>query len=296
MRAVDEDEVGLAARRETADIAAPERPGAPHRGGVEHVRRAGVAGILGDDPGEVRDQAHLVEHVVRVDVGADAHVDARLEVAPEMVERDAAAGEDRRAVGDRGAALGQAAHVRARAVPVGPGVVVQEDPVTHDGPLGEHAEVVEPLDRRHPAAAGDLVELRQRLRRVRVEAQVAPHRLGVSVPQQLRRAGIDLRRAEHAEQAPARVPSRGLDLGERLLQAALARRRVPLVLDAVAVPGQPAPRPEHRGDADPQARGAEEVEPALARQGEIADGGDARERQLGERHPVGGAGTLRVGP
>ena len=56
-------------------------------------------------------------------------------------------------------------------------MVVEEDPVAHDRALGEHAEIVEPLDRRHPVPAGDLVEFRQGLRRMGVEPQVAPDRL-----------------------------------------------------------------------------------------------------------------------
>ena len=87
----------------------------------------------------------------------------------------------------------------------------------------------------------------------------------------------------HAEEAAALVLLGALDQGEGLGHRLLAGGRVPFVLDHMAVLGEPAGGAEHRRDADAHAALGQQVEPAGMRHGEIGDGGDARQQQLGQR-------------
>ena len=80
-------------------------------------------------------------------------------------------------------------------------MIVEEDGVADDGALGEHAELAEPGDRRHAMAARDLVELDDRLRRMRLPGQVAGFRFGEGVAEQAFGASVDLSRDHHAGEA-----------------------------------------------------------------------------------------------
>ena len=74
-----------------ASSRAPERTRAANGRRVKYVRHGDAARTLRNHTPDVRSKPHFVEHVVRVDVGANAHVDPATHVAPEVVQRDAAA-------------------------------------------------------------------------------------------------------------------------------------------------------------------------------------------------------------
>jgi len=93
---------------------------------------------------------------VRERVRADAAGDARVHVAAERVERDAAPREDGRAVRDLRARGGEAREV-VRVRPVDLRVVVEEYAVRDDEVGAEQPDRIEPLDRRPAMASRDLL-------------------------------------------------------------------------------------------------------------------------------------------
>src|SRR3546814_3123731 len=82
------DLVGAGTDGEPADVVAAQRTGAADRGGVEDVGGVQVVDGLGDGAGDGADVAHLLEEVVRIGVGADAHVDALADIAAKGLERE----------------------------------------------------------------------------------------------------------------------------------------------------------------------------------------------------------------
>ena len=173
MGAVRDDDVRLAADCEPPDVVAPERPRAANGRRVEYLGHADAARTLRNDAPDVGSKPHFIEHVVRVDVRADSHVDAAPHVAAEVAQRDAAAREYGWAMRDRRAASRQGSKIIGLR-PVRPGVMIEEDAVTDDRARREHAKRVQPFDRRLAVPADDFVKLRQRLRCMGLIGQAAP--------------------------------------------------------------------------------------------------------------------------
>ena len=143
---------------------------------------------------------------------------------------------------DRGTRARHALEV-ALARPADPAVLVDENAVRYRGAIVEHAELVEPFERRLAVARGHLAKFDHTLRCMDLQRRVTRLRGLDARLQQLRGAGIDLRRRQHAEEPPALVPPRGIDHAQRLRHRVSSRRLVPLVFDAMTIAGEPAGRP-----------------------------------------------------
>ena len=135
---VQEDDVGLVARRNAADLVEAQRPGATDGGCVQHLLGAQPAGVV--RPLHVRHHGGAVHGLVHVEIvgavgriGADAEIDAELHHAPGIGNARSQTHVARRIVGDRGAVIGQPTHV----------VVVEPDAVG-DGEI--RAEQAQPVD------------------------------------------------------------------------------------------------------------------------------------------------------
>ncbi len=113
-----------------------------------------------------------------------------LQVAAERLHRDPAPGEYPDAMGDTRSGIGQQRQIVA--VVLCPGGAGDDDDVAEDVPFGKEADLVQPLDGRHPVAPNHLLELiggltgMQRQRHLHAVGSLAAH------PQQLFGAGIDL--------------------------------------------------------------------------------------------------------
>ena len=160
----------------------------------------------------------------------------------------------------------------------------------------QHAQRLQPFDRRLAVAAGDLVELDHALRRMQLHSDAALGRRVIAVADQIGGAGVDLRRAQHAGNAARRVLRSIIDHIERALHGLLAGGLVPLILHRMAVLRGPGGGTVHRAQHRAHAGRGHIVGPALTRAGQVGDGGDAAFQQLAHRHHTGGAGRIRVEP
>ena len=249
------------------------------------LRHADAARTLRNDTPDVGSKPHFIEHVVRVDVRADAHVDAAPHIAPEVAQRDAAPREYGWAMRDRRTAARQRPEIIGLR-PVRPGVMIEKDAVTDDRARREDAKRVQPFDRGLAVPADDFVKLRQRLRGMGLIGQGAPGRFAERVAKKALGAGVDLCGADHAREASSGIGLRFVDLSQRRLESLIAASFVKIVFHDEAVAREPAARPEHRRDADPQARARKNVEPAFGRQREVAEGRDARQQDFGKRDAI----------
>src|SRR4029077_16677658 len=157
MGAVHDHDVRLATDRQPPDIVAPESARAANGRGVEYVCDADAARTLRNDTPEVGSKPHFIEHVVRIDVRADPHIDAAPHVTPEVAQRDAAPREYRWAMRDRRTASRQGLEIIGLG-PVRPGVVIEKDAVTDDRARREDAKRVQPFDRRLTVPTDDFVK------------------------------------------------------------------------------------------------------------------------------------------
>ena len=291
MAAIDHREVGLAAHFQPTDIVATDQPRRAGSGGVEDLLGCGAGEVAGHQPPGDHRHLHLVDEIMREGVGAEAERNARVHVAADMVQRDAAAPEHVRAMRHARTRGDQPAEVVGLR-PVQPGVVVEEDAMGDDGALGQHAEIFQPLDRRHAVAAGHLVELDHALGCVNVHGDAAVHRLLVGGLDQLGGAGVDLRRAHHAGD-----PARGMGVGlvddlDGPPHGALAGGLVPVVDDGMAVLGGPGGRAVHRAEHAADAGRRHVLDPAVAGHGQVAIGGHAALQHLVDGEAHGRAGAL----
>src|SRR5687768_880405 len=87
--------------------------------------------------------------------------------------------------------------------------------------------------------------------------------------QKLRRAGIDLRRAQDPPNAIAVAAVVLLDEVDRLLQTLPAGGFVPCILYGLAVSGEPAPGAKARSDIQPQAAPARTLHRVIAEAAEL---------------------------
>ena len=247
MAHVDQREVGLAARRQASEVGPAQHLGAADRGRLESVPRRAHLVVHGDGAGEVADQPHLIEHVVREGVGADADRDARIHVASDRVHHHAAPREDGRAVRDRGAGVAQPLEVVGVRV-VDLRMVVQEDAMADDEVGPQHADRVEPFDGRLAVAMDHLVELDDGLAGMGLHRQAAPSGLLQRLLEEALAAGVDLRGADHAGEAAARMLRGLVERCHRGLESLLAGLLIPGILNGVAVLGVPDALPHHRTD------------------------------------------------
>ena len=114
--------------------------------------------------------------------------------------------------------------------------------------------------------ANNFMKLRQRLCGMDLIRQIAFVRLAESVAKKALGAGVDLCGADHARETSAGIGLRLVDLSQRELESLIAASFIKIVFHDETVAREPAARPEHRRDADPQSRARKNVEPSLGRQ------------------------------
>ena len=270
MAGVDHDEIRLAARREPADVVAPQRPRAACGGRLEDVAGGEIGHRFTDDARAESDHAHLVEHVVGIGVGPDPEVDPGPPVAAEGAQRDPAPSEHGGAVGDGRAGLGDAGEVLARG-PVQPRVMVEKDCMAEDRVLAERAHVGQEADRGPAVAPLHLVELGDALGDVGLERQVALDRVVVGVAQGVGAAGVDLAGIDHAAEPAAGMLGGEVDDGAGARERLSPGRVVPLVLERVSIAREPSRIPESGGHHGADAAVGQGVEPFVIGRGEIGD-------------------------
>lgn len=117
---------------------------------------------------------------------------------------------------------------------------------------------------------------------MRLIGQAAPVRFAEGIAKETLGAGVDLCRANHAREASSGIFLSLVDLSQRRLESLIAASFVEIIFHDVAVAREPAARPEHWRDADPQSGARENVEPAVCRQREVAESGDARQEDFGK--------------
>ncbi len=100
---IDDDDVGLGAGREPADVRASDRMRAAQRRRLEHLRGGGSLEVAARDLAEIGGVAHLQDHVAGIGVGAERDVHAGLAVALPVVEEAPAPCHVDRAMRDRAA-------------------------------------------------------------------------------------------------------------------------------------------------------------------------------------------------
>src|SRR5262249_42583775 len=92
--ALPEDQVGLGARRDAAEVVTAEGAGAGEGGRVEDVGGGGRLGVALDDLRHHGGPAHRLDDRLRIGIGAERHVHTGAPVACEGFHRDAASRED----------------------------------------------------------------------------------------------------------------------------------------------------------------------------------------------------------
>ncbi len=142
----------------------------------------------------------------------------------------------------------------------------------------------EPFDRRLAVAPEYLVELVDALCGVELERQVVVAGVVVGVADQLRRAGVDLGRTDHAAE-----PAGGVLVGECnelacLVETLAARGEIPVVGELVAIAREPPRIAEHRRDHGAHPRFRQRIQPAVEGKRQIDHGRDAAHEEFGECH------------
>jgi hypothetical protein len=210
-----------------------------------------------------------------------------------MLQGDAAAREDGRAMGDVGPGRGQAWEVVAGR-PMQPGMMIEKNGVADDRVRTEHPQCLQPFDRGLAVSPHDFVKLDDALRRMNLQWQPAFASRGRAVTQQRLAAGVDLRRTKHAGEPARWVLAGPVDRAQCPVEPRLPSRLVPLVAHLSPVCRVPPPRSVHWRDPSADAAFTERVEPVLALGGKVAKGGDAALHQLTQRHLVGCLPALGV--
>ena len=100
--------------------------------------------------------------------------------------------------------------------------------------------------------------------------------------QQLRRAGLDLRRGEDAAETAGGVGFGGIDGFERPGEGLAAALGTPAEIEAVAVLHMPGRLAEAGGDIGARAAFGQRRQPAVVRAGDIDEGGDAAAQEIAQ--------------
>ena len=141
-------------------------------------------------------------------------------------------------------------------------------------------------------ATDHLPKLGDRLGGVDLQGQASFLGEGMGVAQQVLGAGVDLRRRDHAGQA-----SRGMLKGQvegltGLFEAGWPAIRIaPIILQGMAVAGEPGGVAKGRRDTGADAAVGQQIEPTVEGGGEIDHRGTAASQQFGERHLDAGRGA-----
>ena len=116
-----------------------------------------------------------------------------------------------------------------------------------------------------------------------------------AVAQQIRRAGVDLRRGDDPGQPSAWVSPGFPDQPQRRVEAATTGGLVPAVFQLPAIVHVPARGGIARCQKDAHSPARREVDPAVVGAGDVHHAGDAGQHHLAERHLLAGHARLGVG-
>src|SRR5215470_8295860 len=272
---VEEDDVGLGSRGETAEIVSSEGAGASEVGGVEdgHGRRRLV--VLLEELAGQRGRPHLGQHVEGVDVGAHDHVDAGGAIAVEALQADATAGEAGGGVHDGGPGGGEDLEVAA--VRIGGSAVagqVHGGGQQHGG--AQHALVPEEGGRGLAGGAHGVEELEHLLAEVHGESHAEPRGERARVAQEPRGGVVELVDGDDAAHAAIRSAVVLLDEGGGGFKSTKTGRFIHDAVETAGVVEEVAAAQNHRRVIDPHTEGARLFHHGRAR---VRSGG--RERDHG---------------
>src|SRR5260221_5263280 len=124
-------------------------------------------------------------------------------------------------------------------------MVIQENAVADDGVWPQRTQRLQPFDGRLAVATHDFLELDDALGGMDLEGEPALARRLRGIGDELRRAGIDLSRADHAGEPARRVLLCAVDEAECAFHRFPAGLLVPFIAHSMAVARSPAPSAEH---------------------------------------------------
>ncbi len=171
-----------------------------------------------------------------IGVGAECQVDPERAITLERFERHAHLGVLVRRVDHRDAAVGQELQIVGVGV-VAPGVIVVEHAVSEARARLQEADRVQELDRRLAVLLQDVVELALIHRGVQLHRDAQVVRPPPGLPQEVRRAGVELAGIEHGLDTSVVGAVVLLDVRDGALQPGDAGGLVPFPDDAAAVEG-----------------------------------------------------------
>src|SRR4051794_16932999 len=154
-------------------------------------------------------------------------------------------------------------------------MVVQENTVPDNQVGAQDADFVKPLDWRAPVTAHDLLKLDHALSRVDLDRLIALACSIERVADLAFRASVDLRRAEQARDASARMLGSRIGDLDRLAQQPVSRRGIEIILDGMTIQRFPRSGAEHAPEHGADTRLGVFISPGLPRTPEIADGSHA---------------------
>lgn len=178
--------------------------------------------------------------------------------------------------------------------PTHPRMMIEEDAVPDDGTLRQDADLFHEAYWRQSMPARHLVKLGQRLPRMGLEGNVEADGFRMRILQQLFVARIDLGRRDHTEEAAGGMPRRRGDFFQRPLDAFAPPRKIPSIIQPVAVFRYPSRLAEHGRDTGTDARRRDHVKPSVGRDGQIADRRNAASEQFRKGDAICGASTGEV--
>ncbi|MGC4066725.1 MAG: hypothetical protein QM784_19230 [Polyangiaceae bacterium] len=155
---IDQREIRLRALGDAADIAAAKRSRTGQRRHVKNVSSRDVEHRAAGDAGVDQRRAHLLQHVERIAVGAQRHIDATPAIAADRLQHHAAARESDGAMGDAGAAGGEALQILGLCA-ARPAMAVDEDAMAEDEIRAENAERFEIAHGGHSVTAQQFLML-----------------------------------------------------------------------------------------------------------------------------------------
>ena len=286
---IDHDDIGLRARRQPAEVVAPEVARAAERGGVEDVLRSAHPEASVGHAAHQGGPAHLVDEVLRVRVGAERDVDPERAIALERLELHAHLGVLVGRVNDRHAAVGEELQV-VRVRVVAPGVLVVKDAVPEARVGLQEADRVQELDRRLAVLLENVVELALVHRSVELHRHAQIVGPAARPAQEIRRAGVELAGIQHRLDASVVGAVVLLDVCNRSLEPGHPGGLIPFPDDPAAIEGiaRGAKRRPHvcayaelAGDACERGRTARHRADVHDRRGA---GAERRPQAVGSRH------------
>ena len=162
----------MAPGRQPADIVAAKSRRTAGGRCSEYLRGRRGLDVFREDPRHDGGQPHLLDEVMRRDIRSYADINTGTTIAAEVFHAMSIARERGWTMRDRGPASRQQSKV-LMAMPMQPGMFVDEDGMAQDGARSEDTYLVRPLHRRFAVPFHHFMELVHALRAMRGEWQVS---------------------------------------------------------------------------------------------------------------------------